>query len=144
MANVGEYTSPMDPSWLLVKAARKSVGWFLTILWKIKNNGVLPPKKREMHKLTYLPLKISMEPKNHPIERKIIFQTSIIVFHVNVRGCSLFWALFFVVKHVLLRLFQVYFSDLFNSNGRFWLWLLSSFDRFLGKSLVVPAVPSPL
>ena len=52
------------------QAARKSVGWFLTILWKIKNNGVLPPKKREMHKLTYLLLKINMEPRNHPIEKE--------------------------------------------------------------------------
>ena len=31
---------------------------------------------------------MNMEPKNHPFERKIIFQTSIIVFHVNLPGCK--------------------------------------------------------
>ena len=34
------------------------------------------------------PLKINMEPNNHPIERKIIFQTSIFGFHVNFPGCK--------------------------------------------------------
>ena len=72
MANVGEYTSPMDPSWVLVKAARKLLK--LVGSWrfggKSKINGVLPQKRREMHKLTYLLLKINMEPKNHPIEKE--------------------------------------------------------------------------
>ena len=37
------------------------------------------------------PLKIDMEPKNHPLKRKIIFQTSVIVFHVNFSGCIQFF-----------------------------------------------------
>ena len=39
------------------------------------------------------PRKINMEPKKHPIEiRKIIFQTIIFRFHVNLPGCSVvFW-----------------------------------------------------
>jgi len=37
------------------------------------------------------PLKINMEPKNHPIfQRNIIFQTSILGFHVNFPGCIVF------------------------------------------------------
>ncbi len=32
------------------------------------------------------PWKINMEPTNHP-ERKMIFQTSMIMFHVNLQGC---------------------------------------------------------
>ena len=34
------------------------------------------------------PRKINMEPKNHPIEKEIIFQTIIFRFHVNLPGCK--------------------------------------------------------
>ena len=34
------------------------------------------------------PWKINMEPTNHPLERKMIFQTSMIMFHVNLLGCN--------------------------------------------------------
>ena len=40
----------------------------------------------------FTPWKINMEPKNHPIERKIIFHTIIFRFHVNLPGCMFFFA----------------------------------------------------
>ncbi len=35
----------------------------------------------------YTPPKTNMELENHPLKRKIIFQTSILGFHVSLRGC---------------------------------------------------------
>ena len=36
----------------------------------------------------HTPWKINMEPTNHPFRRKIIFQTSMSLFHVNLPGCT--------------------------------------------------------
>ena len=36
----------------------------------------------------FTPWKINMEPANQPFEKKQIFQTSMIMFHVNLQGCS--------------------------------------------------------
>ena len=33
--------------------------------------------------------KINMEPTNHALERNMIFQTSMFMFHVNLQGCML-------------------------------------------------------
>ena len=35
------------------------------------------------------PWKINMEPTNHKFRKEMIFQTSVIMFHVNLQGCSL-------------------------------------------------------
>ena len=36
----------------------------------------------------YTPWKINMEPANHPFRKEMIFQTSMIMFHVNLPGCA--------------------------------------------------------
>ena len=38
--------------------------------------------------ISFTPWKINMEPPNHPFQRKRIFQTSMIMFHVNLQGCN--------------------------------------------------------
>ena len=45
-------------------------------------SGAESPKR-----IVLTPRKINMEPKNHPIEKKIIFQTFTLGFHVNFPGC---------------------------------------------------------
>ena len=47
--------------------------------------------KNHMTDIFGTPWKINMEPTNHPfIERKMIFQASMIMFHFNLQGCR-FW-----------------------------------------------------
>ena len=41
------------------------------------------------HVFAPTPWKINMERTNHPFKRKMIFQTSMIMFHVNLQGCIL-------------------------------------------------------
>ena len=36
----------------------------------------------------HTPWKINMEPTNHPFKGKMIFQASMIMFHVNLQGCT--------------------------------------------------------
>ena len=76
--------SPQDLGWNFhfQMAVIKTPGWldFFSGGWQVK----LPS-----YYIGITPWKINMEPKNHPIEKEIIFQTILFSFYVNLpRGIS--------------------------------------------------------